>query len=88
MPIYGSKFRNLEGQKNEQLFDISKISTLRPSKRPIGHVFKNPYQGKLNTLGCTYGLILGQMGQFRVPFKASQMSWKMPFFFAMAPGTP
>ena len=33
-------------KKNEQLFDISKISTLQPSKRPIGHIFKNPYQGK------------------------------------------
>ena len=33
-------------KKNEQLFDISKIATLRPSKWPIGHVFKNPYQGK------------------------------------------
>ena len=33
-------------KKNRQLFDMSKIATLRPSKRPIGHVFKNPYQGK------------------------------------------
>ena len=33
-------------KKNEQLFDMSKIATLQPSKRPIGHVFKNPYQGK------------------------------------------
>ena len=34
------------GQKNEQLFDISKIATLRPSKRSVGHIFKNPDQGK------------------------------------------
>ena len=33
-------------KKNEQLFDMSKIATLWPSKRLIGHVFKNPYQGK------------------------------------------
>ena len=33
-------------KKNEQLFDISKIATLWPSKRPIGHVFKNPDHGK------------------------------------------
>ena len=33
-------------KKNEQLFDISKIATLWPSKRPIGHIFKNPDQGK------------------------------------------
>ena len=33
-------------KKNEQLFDMSKIATLRPSKQPIGHVFKNLYQGK------------------------------------------
>ena len=33
-------------KKNEQLFDISKIATLWPSKRPIGHVFKNLDQGK------------------------------------------
>ena len=26
-------------------FDISKIASLRPSKRPIGHIFKNPHQG-------------------------------------------
>ena len=77
-----------EVKKNEQLFDISKIATLRPSKRPIGHIFKNPHQGKYNTLGYTYGLILSQMGQFRVPFKPSQMSWKMAFFFATAPITP
>ena len=34
-------------KKNEQLFLTSqKIVTLWPSKRPIGHVFKNLYQGK------------------------------------------
>ena len=33
-------------KKNEQLFDISKIATIRPSKWPIGYVFKNPDQGK------------------------------------------
>ena len=33
-------------KKNQQLFDISKIATLWPSKQPISHVFKNPYQGK------------------------------------------
>ena len=33
-------------KKKEQLFDISKIATLRPSKWLIGHVFKNPDQGK------------------------------------------
>ena len=33
-------------KKNEQLFDISKIATLWPSKWPIGHIFKNPDQGK------------------------------------------
>ena len=33
-------------KKNEQLFDISKIATLQPSKWPISHVFKNPDQGK------------------------------------------
>ena len=32
-------------KKNEQLFDISKIASLWPSKRPIGHIFKNPHQG-------------------------------------------
>ena len=26
-------------KKNEQLFDIPKIATLRPSKWPIGHIF-------------------------------------------------
>ena len=33
-------------KKNQQLFDMSKIATLQPSKRPIGHIFKNLYQGK------------------------------------------
>ena len=32
-------------KKNEQLFDISKIPSLQPSKWPIGHIFKNPRQG-------------------------------------------
>ena len=32
-------------KKNRQLFDISKIATLRPSKWLIGHIFKNPHQG-------------------------------------------
>ena len=32
-------------KKNEQLFDISKIASLWPSKREIGHIFKNPHQG-------------------------------------------
>ena len=66
MPIYGSNFRNLGGQKEiEQLFDMSKTTTLWPSKQPISHVFKNPYQGKQNTLGYTYELILGQIGEFQ-----------------------
>ena len=29
-------------KKNRQLFEISKIATLQPSKRPIGQIFKNP----------------------------------------------
>ena len=33
-------------KKNKQLFDISKIATLQPSKQPISHIFKNPDQGK------------------------------------------
>ena len=33
-------------KKNQQLFDMSKIATLQPSKWQIGHVFKNLYQGK------------------------------------------
>ena len=32
MPIYGSKFVNLGGQKIGEFFDISKISTFQPSK--------------------------------------------------------
>ena len=39
------KIQNLGGQKNQQLFDISKIATLQPSKQPISHIFKNPHQG-------------------------------------------
>ena len=45
MPIYGSKFQNLEGEKKVLTFltseKFSKIGTLRPSKRPISDIFKN-----------------------------------------------
>ena len=45
MPIYGSKFWNLGGQKIGQLFDSSEIYTFWPSKQPISDLFKSLYQG-------------------------------------------
>ena len=32
-------------EKKGELFDISKIGTFRPSKRPIGDLSENPNQG-------------------------------------------
>ena len=63
-------------KKFRQLFDISKFRTYRPSKWPIGHIFKNPNQGIWSTLGHTYGLILDEICQWHVPFKVSQMCQK------------
>ena len=64
-------------KKKGELFDISKIGTFRPSERPIGDLCKNPNQGVLSTLWHTYGLILDEISQCRVPSKLSQMCQKM-----------
>ena len=81
MPIYGSKFWNLGGSKQIGNFLTSqKLPLYSPANGQSVTYSKIHIKVCRTPLGYTYGLILGQIGEFRVLFKASQMCWKMQFF--------
>ena len=75
-------------KKIVEFFDISKIGTFPPGKQPISDIFKNPNQGVQNTIFHTYGQILDEISESRVPLKLSQMCGKKDILCSMPRRTP
>ena len=75
MPIYGSKFQNLGGERNGQLFDILKI--IKNQHFLTQQMTDQWLIQKSKPRWHTYWLIPDENSQCQVPSKLSQMCQKM-----------